>query len=261
MAASKETRRDAAIARSFVYRFLARAFDYPDPAGWGWLSAAGTRDTLRKAVQESHPGADGLATAAALLVAELERGTFESFEMQHLGIFGHTVRGDCPAHELEYGDLKADPMFQLHRIADLSAFYRAFGLSLSEDASERQDHLSIECEFMSVLTAKEAYAAVQDDTEAIEIIQDGQRKFLREHLGRWTPAFARRLARAAGGSITGRLADCLKDWMLAECGSLGIPSGSEDLILRPVNEETETFTGSCGLGANLPGACAVPEGS
>ena len=61
-------------------------------------------------------------------------------------------------NEIEYGDAQADPLFQPHRLADLAAFYRAFGLELAADAAERQDHLCIELEFMSVLAAKEGYA-------------------------------------------------------------------------------------------------------
>ena len=45
---------------------------------------------------------------------------------------------------------------------------------------------------MSVLTAKAAYAIEhQLEDGQLALGRDAQKKFLREHLGRWTPAFTR----------------------------------------------------------------------
>ena len=71
------------------------------------------------------------------------------------------------------------------RLADLAAFYHAFGLEVAEDAGERHDHLCLELEFMCVLAAKEAYAHEhQLDAEQLAQCRDAQKTFLREHLGR-----------------------------------------------------------------------------
>jgi hypothetical protein len=127
----------------------------------------------------------------------LQPAGFDSFLNAYLAAFGHAARGSCPLNEIEYGDIKADPLFQPHRLADLAAFYRAFGLEVTEDAGERHDHICLELEFMCVLAAKEAYAHEhQLDADQLAQCRDAQKKFLREHLGRWTPAFARRLAAA-----------------------------------------------------------------
>ena len=140
----------------------------------------------------------GLDKTAAALTAQLRRDNFELFQAACVTAFGHAARGDCPLNEIEYGDLKADPLFQPHRLADLAAFYRAFGLEVANGAAERPDHIGMELEFMSVLAAKEAYAYEhQLDDDQCALCRDAQKKFLREHLGRWSPGFARRLARAA----------------------------------------------------------------
>jgi TorA maturation chaperone TorD len=124
------------------------------------------------------------------LINALQPAAFESFLNAYLAAFGHAARGSCPLNEIEYGDIKADPLFQPHRLADLAAFYRAFGLEVAEDAGERQDHICLELEFMCVLAAKEAYAHEhQLDSDQLAQCRDAQKKFLREHLGRWTPAF------------------------------------------------------------------------
>jgi TorA maturation chaperone TorD len=151
-------------------------------------------------------------------------------------------------NEIEYGGIKADPLFQPHGLADLAAFYHAFGLQVAEDAGERQDHLCLELEFMCVLAARESYALEHNsDRENLELGRDAQRKFLREHLARWTPAFARRLTRMAGDTTLGALADLTAAFIQAECARCGVAPGSDELLLRPVEEAAESLCQSCGV--------------
>ncbi len=114
---------------------------------------------------------------------------------------------------------------------------------------------------MCVLAAKEAYALEhQHEPEELALCRDAQRSFLRAHLGRWTPAFARRLARAAGDNALGALADLTRAFVEAECARCGISAGSEDLLLRPVDEAAESLCNACGV-AELPPGAARPSGS
>ncbi|MBI4327837.1 MAG: molecular chaperone TorD family protein [Chloroflexi bacterium] len=316
---------EVAVARSFVHRFLAKAFEDPDPKGWAWLTYTVMENVLETAAQRlADDGATGLAVSiqlnepltpapsggerefspisverslfsdpipalAEVLPLPLEKGegrgeglcplnrdrlvesarqlrphfkneNFDAFQADYLAAFGHTVRGDCPMNEIEYGDIKADPLFQPHRLADLGAFYRAFGLEVSDDAAERHDHICLELEFMSVLSAKEGYALQQHlPEEQLELCRQAQKKFLRGHLGRWTPAFTRRLARAVGEGALGALANFTRAFIEAECRRFGITPGSEDLLLRPVDESAESLCTSCGLNSLPPGALAVRE--
>ncbi|MBI5802458.1 MAG: molecular chaperone TorD family protein [Verrucomicrobia bacterium] len=244
---------DTAVARAFIYRLLAKALEDPVLEGWQWLSSQPTKSALWSAVQPLAPTAPAaFACAAAGLASQLTPDGFEDFHHAYVTCFGHTVRGDCPMNEIEYGDIKADPLFQPHRLADLAAFYAAFGLEMTPDAAERQDHISIELEFMCVLTAKEAYALEhQLDDEQVAICRDAQKKFLREHLSRWTPAFTRRLARMAGDSSLGALADFAREFITEDCARFKVTPGSEDLLLRPIDESSESLCASCGI-TNLP---------
>jgi DMSO reductase family type II enzyme chaperone len=200
------------------------------------------------------------AKAASTMRTFLEPSRFGDFLESYLAAFGHAARGRCPLNEIEYGDLKADPLFQPHRLADLAAFYRAFGLEVAEDAGERPDHICLELEFMCVLAAKEAYGLeYQFSSEDLGACRDAQKRFLREHLGRWTPAFARRLARTAANNPLGALADFTRTFIEAECERFSFPCGSEDLLLRPVDEPAESLCNSCGVPQQPPGALA-PEG-
>jgi DMSO reductase family type II enzyme chaperone len=244
---------DVAMARSFLYRFLART--YEDPTEKGWEEMTASLKMLESAVRTLAAAAPLIEQTAMALYTQLKPELFEPFHTAYLAAFGHAARGRCPLNEIEYGDIKADPLFQPHRLADLAAFYRAFGLELAEDADERHDHICLELEFMCVLAAKEAYALeYQLDSEALFLCRDAQKRFLREHLGRWTPAFTRRLARMAGDSPLGALANFTRAVVEADCGRFGTAVGSEDLLLRPVDEAAESFCHSCGVTQLPPGA-------
>ncbi len=253
-----QTRSDAdlALARSFLYRFLAKAFEDPTEETWAALGSATRTPSFSPTVQVC---GNGLAEAARALCSRLTPKNFEPFQTAYLAAFSHAARGRCPMNEIEYGDLKADPLFQPHRLADLAGFYRAFGLEVADDADERHDHICLELEFMCVLAAKEAYALEHHhDGEGLSVCREAQKKFLREHLGRWTPAFARRLARVAGDTALGALANLTRVFVEAECARLDVTPGGEDLLLRPVDEATESICASCGLTESLPGAQPDP---
>jgi putative dimethyl sulfoxide reductase chaperone len=257
---------DLAMARCFIYRLIAKAFEYPDEANWRWLTDAGVHRLLQSAVNtfgtqglgalteasEIRNSKSDVENSADALLCKLTSAQFEAFESDYIAAFGHAARGICPINEIEYGDLKADALFQPHRLADLGAFYSAFGLEVSDDASERLDHICVELEFMSVLAAKQAYALDhQLEEEQMKLCHDAQKKFLREHLGRWTPAFTRRLERMSGESPVGVLARFTREFIALDCQRLGIRAGSEDLMLRPVNDSADRLCDSCGI-TNLP---------
>ena len=251
---------DTAIARSFLYRFIAKAFEDAEREGWQLLCETAQQGSFWSAVCALAEGApSNFESAAQKLSGHLKPDGYAAFESDYIACFGHTVRGDCPMNEIEYGDIKADPLFQPHRLADLGAFYAAFGLEIGEDAAERQDHISIELEFMSVLAAKEAYALEhQFDDAQLTLVRDAQKKFLREHLGRWTPAFTRRLSRMAGDGALGALAEFTREFITAECVRFAITPGSEDLLLRPIDDSLETLCASCGITGLPPGAMSAP---
>ena len=256
---------DLAVARSFIHRFLAKAYEDPTPESWGWLCDAGTRESLQAATQvvaasreSSAILPDSLKASFRSLSAALSRDAAPRFFDAYVATFGHAARGGCPLNEIEYGDIKADPLFQPHRLADLVAFYRAFGLEVTEDAGERQDHICLELEFLCVLAAKEAYALEhQLDADQLAQCRDAQKKFLREHLGRWTPAFTRRLAAATNEPSLRALAEFTRSLIESECIRFGVNPGSEELSLRPVDEAADRMCDSCGINNLPPGALAA----
>jgi putative dimethyl sulfoxide reductase chaperone len=237
---------DAALARSFLYRWLAQAFEHPTRAGWQCMTSPQRLASVELAITTLARQYPSLRAAAAGFQGQLNRDGFDRFHDGYVAVFGHAARGRCPLNEIEYGEIKADPLFQPHRLADLASFYRAFGLEVTEDAGERQDHISLELEFMCVLAAKEAYA-LEHQLDDLALCRDAQRRFLKEHLGRWVPAFARRLAQGAAGTPLEALARVTRAFVETEGTRFQLRMGSEDLMLRPVDEAGERMCGTCGV--------------
>ncbi len=254
-----QTAIDLAMARSFLYRFLAQAYQDPAEDSWARMTEARCQHDLNLAVHALASAGPQLVEAAVRLHSQFKPELFETFLAAYLTVFGHAARGRCPLNEIEYGDIKADPLFQPHRLADLAGFYRAFGLEIAEDADERHDHICLELEFMCVLAAKEAYSLEhQLDPEALSVCRDAQKRFLREHLGRWIPAFTRRLARLAGDTPLGALADFTRTFVEGDCARHSVVPGSEDLLLRPVNEAAESICNACQAAPMSSGALNHP---
>jgi DMSO reductase family type II enzyme chaperone len=250
---------DEAMARTFLYRFLAQLFDYPDASPWSWLGDPLTHRAVLAAAQTAgETGDPGLVRSAADALAVITPGHLGPLTDHYIAAFGHGARGSCPINEIEYGDLRADPLFQPHRLADLGAFYSAFGLRLTGDGGERQDHLCVELEFMAILALREAHALEhQLGQDEWLLNREAETRFLREHLGRWTPAFARRVRTVLGDSPWTTCATLLRAFVEGDCRRLGVRPGSEDLLLRPVDETAESMCASCGVPALPPGATST----
>ena len=134
---------------------------------------------------------DGQNTLAShiLKMAGVEERSLPSLIAAYQRLFGHTARGAVSPYETEYGN---ESLFQQpQEMGDLAGFYRAFGLRLNVAERERLDHISCECEFMLFLALKEAYALEHADTAMGEETSKAVRLFLRDHLGRFGPTFAK----------------------------------------------------------------------
>jgi DMSO reductase family type II enzyme chaperone len=106
-------------------------------------------------------------------------------------------------------------------LADIAGFYAAFGLVPGESQPDVEDHIAAECEFMSALALKEAYALAEGDDEGVAITRAAQSRFVDDHLGRWSATFAGALREASPLPYYGALADLLAAWVTAEIARLG----------------------------------------
>jgi TorA maturation chaperone TorD len=128
-----------------------------------------------------------------LVSAECVNWQIGDLQTEHRRVFTNVITLDCPPYETLFGN---DHVFaQSHVMGDIAGFYKAFGVELSKDVHERLDHLSVELEFMHFLTYKESYSRCHDGIDKTEIVVDAQKKFIKNHIGRWVPLFCRMLAK------------------------------------------------------------------
>ncbi len=244
---------EAAQARAAAYGLIAHGFQYPDgetlstlrePARWEcWPEVLQRTDGHTKEALES-------VKEAAAAWSHGAGDPHQELQERYDVLFGHAVRGACPAYEMEYG--RTEIIRQASDLADLAGFYRAFGMEIAEEASGRPDHITAECEFMSALCLKEAYAQAQGDQENADICRDAERTFLRDHLARWLPAFVHHVEKADADGLFGAFARFAGVFVEAECLLFDVHAGPSTLELRapdPVaDREISCGAGGCGEG-------------
>ena len=248
---SDDAAADIALCRATLYGALALGFRPPTAETIERLVSAAGAAALADAARllDAHAGVPGLAACAAAL--HCPEPALELLAHEYRRLFGHTARGAVPAYETEYG---CEALFQQpQELGDLAGFLRAFGLTLLPAARERVDHVSCECEFLSFLAWKEAYALHAGDGPMREATEHAARLFLRDHLGRFVPAFCVRLVREQPHRFYGALGELLRVLTQRDCERLGVPSGLESLGLRP-DPATVSVPRGCGAEADC-GAC------
>ncbi|MCA9157312.1 MAG: molecular chaperone TorD family protein [Planctomycetales bacterium] len=233
-----ETLDDMALnmARQSLYRFAALTLLDPRFNAWKRLQSLRNDPLLSEAVAvvretETAQAADlGLGERALeqLDLAQIwER--FPSSEAQlnaqYERTFGLLVSAACPPYETEY--INSKYTFQRSQtLADVSGYYRAFGLTTSSTSAERPDHIVLELEFMAFLLSKERQA--HQNRESLErqthldVCRRAQRRFLSEHLAVWASLFAKLVQRENPGGFYEAAGIFLAALIPAERGLLGV---------------------------------------
>jgi TorA maturation chaperone TorD len=157
------------------WRLLALALSVPAPDVLEEL------DALAFALRDGLPDPDLVDALLAALADEDERGRLEG---EHHRLFD----GEAPVPPYE-GAWEADPFRHVRQLADIAGFYGAFGATAGGPAAERPDHAACELEFLSFLAARRLELELAGDADGSETCALAEDAFLREHAGRWLPAF------------------------------------------------------------------------
>ncbi len=217
------------LARSRVYSFISASFSYPDAALVEFMQSR-ILDTENSLLFLESPSSFEAVQSLRPVVMSLSA---DQLDTEYVRTFGHTISKECPPYETEYG--QAHIFQQSQALADISGFYRAFGLELTPEVNDRLDHLGVELEFMQFLCLKEAHAQIKASSEEpLALCREAQVKFLGEHLGQWAPGFAQRLDEKAAGSVYGLIGQLLTAFLTfelqafeLELDDLGIPDVAE----------------------------------
>jgi len=246
------------MARASVYRMLATAFSDPKMNTLDELKRWSQSDLLDESIDVirempvAHvPSLTPLEEAFDKLnpqyLWELLPVSNRKFDLAHEAAFGLLASGNCPPYESEYIDGKLT--FQRsNSVADVSGFYRAFGLQPQSRHPKRQDHISIELEFMAFLMSKQAEASSSGAENSIEqatVCREAQMRFFVEHLAWWAPALGAILSRNLETNFFGRLGQFLSAWIAVERGLLGVSAPKR--VAQPDNGEPMDLCSGCGI--------------
>ncbi|OGW86298.1 MAG: hypothetical protein A3C35_01820 [Omnitrophica bacterium RIFCSPHIGHO2_02_FULL_46_11] len=233
------------FARSQGYRLLAILLRYPKMGEGLNLLQASLKDYEGSLEDIETPWKNQLVRYVKKLSQTLPNISEDEWIREYEYCFGHTANSKVSAYELEYGEEHSHREPQ--ELADITAFYQAFGLQVSKKAHERGDHIHVECEFMHFLTFKAVYALEHGQKDHAATCEESALRFLSDHLVRWMPAFAVRLGRTARFDWLNAIADFALCFILTECDIQGIEAGDRNLPIRIVEEKVETGCVSCQL--------------
>jgi TorA maturation chaperone TorD len=245
--------RDLSLCRSLLYEALSLGFIRPSERTCQSLVEPDAVAALAEAAAlVDDERSTQLARATLRLANRTTGGSLDSLTAIYERLFGHTVRGSIPAYETEYG--RDTPFQKPQELSDIAAFLRAFGLAVNPGKHERIDHISCELEFLAFLARKEAHAIEIGDAGMRSETHKAARSFLKDHLGRFGPAFARRAISADPGGFYGDLAALCLAFVTSECARLAVPLGPETLRLRaPIDDQIPMACG--GPDSCLPESC------
>ena len=173
------------IARAQVYSFLARAFIYPSQQ---------VVQELERALPSIFLSMSEIDQNAALLqAAEALQQAFERREGQQLQREYSQLFTGREQYKLNEGDYEKASSTMPHRLADISAFYLAFGLQVTPGTGERLDFIGAEADFLHALLLKRYHAEQQGWVEKADICAKAEAQFLKEHILWWMPLLAQSL--------------------------------------------------------------------
>ena len=137
---------------------------------------------------------DSRATGALEAVLSAIRETdLDAQRVRYQRLFGGSVL--VSPYE---GSYELDPIRQGRQLADVAAFYRAFGAVAHGPVAERPDHVGCELEFLSYLELRRLEAAGAAGGADAALLEGITARFLEDHAGRWLPTFFGDTYEAAG---------------------------------------------------------------
>lgn len=248
---------DLSYCRAAIYSVLALGFQPPTEQILSRILTPESRASLAHAATLLYPEQKTDLVASVEALGQTGESDAAALASRYRFLFGHTARGEITPYETEYGH---EALFQQpQELGDLMGFYRAFGLDMRAGTHERPDHISCEFEFLMFLALKEAYALEHNDRDMRQETSKAERLFMRDHLGRFLPAFVSLLQREDRSGFYGNLGELCRRFVAADSDRLQVPLGAANLGLRPADDSRIPM--ACGSGADctaMPGA-ATPE--
>jgi nitrate reductase assembly molybdenum cofactor insertion protein NarJ len=182
-----------------------------------------------------------------MIVKKLSKENIEDLQSEYIAIFDNGREAN-PIYETEYDRRRS--FAKGNELSDIAGFYQAFGFELDSNAEgmEMLDHVGIELEFYALMLMKLIHLSENNDQQGVEIVNDGRKKFLKAHLGRFVSAISRR-----PGVVGSEFYACVYQWgaqlVEDECKRLNLTVEPADWMDSEVIKDEEM---NCSLGGDTP---------
>jgi putative dimethyl sulfoxide reductase chaperone len=219
---SKGAGKDKAAAGRTVYGTLSLCFSYP----WGevlewlmertWISE--TEASLR--LLDRNLSLEHLRSMEEYLSGDRDRIGLD-LEREYTRLFINSYpRVPAPPYGSVY--MERGRSVYGKTTADVICFYRSAGVEPSLEQQELPDHVSMELEFLGILSGKESRA----ESRATGLSGNSRREFLSRFVLPWVPQFCGQIVANTGSPFYKGLAKLTVDFLDVERSSLGISEHS-----------------------------------
>lgn len=217
------------LATSQVYQFLSMCLFEPEKNVMELLRNKDYMSEVESCLGET--GNVELSEAFRNIRKELQDSNVDKLVKGYRDTFGSaTVAMDCPPYEMYFSGSQIYQ--QTQELADISGFYKAFGVEISrDDTTSRWDHIAVELEFLHFLTYKLAYAIENHAEKEQESCLAAKKKFLNAHIGRWIKAFANAVEKKSPAAFYREVADMTNEFIHLDMKNLGVDAEEIDELL------------------------------
>lgn len=224
---------DEALGLSVLYRLLASMALYPEPVSVARLKDGDTKLMATEALRSSN-AEEGVCKAFDRLLMVAQSTSPIEWQSEYVSVFGHAASKDCSPYASDYG--VGSVFQQAQKLADLSAYYAAFGLQTQRE--ERADHIAVELEFMGYLCHRQAVCIAETRSEENSAqLDEAKKEFMRQFLAPWAFSFCglvAKTAEAVDSSLFLSWSDALEGLLSMERDRFKIGASSTFTNLEPL---------------------------
>ena len=217
------------LAASQVYQFLSMCLLEPEENTVELLKNKDYMSEVESCLEKA--GKKELSETFRNIQKELKDSNVDKLAKGYRDTFGNaTVAMDCPPYEMYFSGSQI--FQQTQDLADLSGFYKAFGVEVSrDDNTNRWDHIAVELEFLHFLTYKLAYTTENGGDKEREICLTAKKKFLNAHIGRWIAAFSGSVEKKSPVAFYREIADMTNEFVHLDMKNLDVDADEIDGLM------------------------------
>ena len=206
-----------------LYKIISLGFSYPEHSHWDMIES-------QYSLAEEFLSGDLLTSLNRFMDSfYANQHCMDDIRSDYLRLFD--VGREISPYETEYVKEKASR--KPFELSDITGFYSAFGFGVGTDMQfkEAPDHVSIELEFMAILSWKEAFAREEKQAEHLGIVQDARFKFFESHVAKWSFYFCRKVLDLDEDDFFKLLSKLFRLVLITECKKYGMDVSLYDKTL------------------------------